>query len=189
MSCIVYKTNPVYFQWNYQLVPVLSHNEVYVKTSGIEYKVTDTLVVQVEPKILNCAPLLGVVKQSTTQIAPVVTSTTTPIDTSTSLNTNMSLCTCHPEPYTFTVGRDFASVIRSLRINKTALSSYKRKRMSVHDDRTSCMVMGYVAAIVIFGSISYIIIMDIPIILRNVTRKRAMTCYTISYVIRGTQTK
>ncbi|XP_033742398.1 uncharacterized protein LOC117328898 [Pecten maximus] len=187
-SCTLYTTNPVFFHRNYQLLPVSNHNIVYVKTSGINYAVTGNLTVPVKQHTMACVPNLGLhaLTHSPPTIEPVFTGTVTSTDIPSS--PNATLCTCQPVAYTMRGEIDFASLIRSLRINRAALSSYKRKRMSMSDDRTSCLVMGYVAAIVIFGSCSCIVILDIPIFFRTLKSRRWTTCYILPRVINGNQT-
>lgn len=85
----------------------------------------------------------------------------------------MSIC-CLPEPELNTSNRPGVtkSININLRLNKTRLSSYKRRHISISDSRLSSAVIGYCGVVILMAGCLTIIIPDVSLILQCLkTRK------------------
>lgn len=75
---------------------------------------------------------------------------------------------CLPEPELNTSNRpDVTNSINiNLRLNKTLLSSYKRRHISINDSRLSSAVIGYCGVVVLMVGCLTIIVPDVSLIVQ-----------------------
>lgn len=84
-------------------------------------------------------------------------------------------CVCHPKPRLSStqIEEELKEKIKEMKedlaINKNDLSSYRRKKTSANDDRTSAKGIGMVGASILCAFATFIIIMDFEILVHQVS--------------------